>query len=192
MWIELSLKTAKATKQLTLPKYLVAVITNINIGDVVYVEPSIGIVKRLGRSETKADEYDLEGDRYIQLTKSGVHATKEREILLSLYDFDYAFNKYNDDISMFSRRHVDDVIISYLKLGIARFVDSCVFIESANLFSSSDLGLLARTVQSYPSLKVVIAGSGLNEEYIKDYFFKTTPNSDENIVELVEYFMKSL
>lgn len=196
LWIDLSLRTVKATKQVTLSKNLASAISNINIGDVVYIEPNIGIVKRLGRSETRADEYDLEGDRYVQLAKGGVHTTKEKEIVLSLYDFDYAFNKYNDNISMFSRRHVDDVVSSYLQMGIARIIDSCIFVDSAHLLSKSDLAVMAQTskMSICSNLKIVISGCNFEDDLlqcIKDYFFTVVPSSDENVAEFLEYFAKN-
>lgn len=192
LWIDLSLKTTKATKQVTLSKNLVNIISNINLGDIVYIEPNIGIVKRLGRSETKADEYDLEGDRYVQLSKGNVHSIKEREIILSLYDFDYSFNMYNDDITIFTRNHVDEIINSYIQMGIGRFIDSSIFIDSAQLLKRSDLSVLVR-YNCYSNFKVVISGFNFENnlyEFIKNYFFISVANSNENVFELVEYFVK--
>jgi len=133
LWIDLTLRTAKATKQVKLTKNLLSAISGVNHGDVVYVEPSIGMIKRLGRSETKADEYDLEGDKYLQLSKGGVHTVKERETLLSLYDFDYAFNKYDSNISTLVRSHVDGLIRSYVGLGVARQFQVVFLLTQSNL-----------------------------------------------------------
>ncbi|ELA41588.1 uncharacterized protein VICG_01336 [Vittaforma corneae ATCC 50505] len=130
------------------------------------------------------------------MSKCGVHTIKEREIVLSLYDFDYAFNKYNDNISMFSRRHVDEVVNSYVQMGIARFVDSCVLIDSAHLLSKASLAALAQVSKAsvYSSLKIVACGSGFRDDIrkcINDHFFTVMPSSDENVTEFIEYFVKS-
>lgn len=189
--IDLSLRTAKATKQVKLSRNLLSVVAGINHGDIVYVEPSIGVVKRLGRSETRADEYDLEGDRYLQLSKGSVHAVKEKETLLSLYDFDYAFNKYDSNITTAVRSHVDGVLRTYIELGVAKAVPSGICINSAELLTRYDLTVIRQAARSYPSLKVVIGGYGFSEEarqLIRDYFFTTEPSSTESVLDMVEYF----
>lgn len=39
------------------------------LGDVIYIEASSGNVKRVGRSDTYASEYDLEAEEYVPLPK---------------------------------------------------------------------------------------------------------------------------
>ncbi len=39
------------------------------IGDVIYIEASSGNVKRVGRSDAYASEYDLEAEEYVPLPK---------------------------------------------------------------------------------------------------------------------------
>lgn len=193
LWIDLSLRTAKATKQIKLTKNLLSAISAVNLGDIIYIEPSLGIIKRLGRSETRADEYDLEGDKYLQLSKGAVHAVKEKEVVLSLYDFDYAFNKYNSKISAFVRSHVDNVVQSYIELGIAKAIPSAIYIDSAQLLSVGDLTNIRHTINTYSDFKVVISGCNFSKETkmcIRDDFFTAVPDTTENIVDLIEYFSK--
>ena len=81
------MKTAKGTKQLkldpsiyeSLQKERVEVLsllglthTNIirvQVGDVIYIEANSGAVKRQGRSDTFATEFDLEAEEYVPLPK---------------------------------------------------------------------------------------------------------------------------
>ncbi|CAN0495246.1 unnamed protein product, partial [Laminaria digitata] len=47
------------------------------VGDVVYVEANSGAVKRVGRSDAYATEFDLEAEEYVPLPKGEVHKKKE-------------------------------------------------------------------------------------------------------------------
>ena len=42
---------------------------SIQVGDVIYVEANSGAVKRQGRSDTFATEFDLEAEEYVPLPK---------------------------------------------------------------------------------------------------------------------------
>ena len=59
-------------------------------GDVIYVEASSGAVKRVGRSDVYASEYDLEADEYVPLPKGDVHKKKEVVQDVTLHDLDSA------------------------------------------------------------------------------------------------------
>ena len=45
-------------------------------GDVIYVEANSGAVKRVGRSDAFATEFDLEAEEYVPLPKGAVHKKK--------------------------------------------------------------------------------------------------------------------
>ena len=47
------------------------------VGDVIYVEANSGAVKRVGRSDAFATEFDLEAEEYVPLPKGEVHKKKE-------------------------------------------------------------------------------------------------------------------
>lgn len=42
------------------------------MGDVIYIEASSGAVKRVGRCDAYATEFDLEAEEYVPLPKVGV------------------------------------------------------------------------------------------------------------------------
>ena len=47
------------------------------MGDVIYIEANSGAVKRVGRSDAYASEFDLEAEEYVPLPKGDVHKRKE-------------------------------------------------------------------------------------------------------------------
>ena len=47
------------------------------LGDVIYIEASSGNVKRVGRCDAYASEFDLEAEEYVPLPKGDVHKKKE-------------------------------------------------------------------------------------------------------------------
>lgn len=47
------------------------------VGDVIYIEANSGAVKRVGRSDAYATEFDLEAEEYVALPKGEVHKRKE-------------------------------------------------------------------------------------------------------------------
>uniref|UniRef100_A0A7N2LSA0 Uncharacterized protein n=1 Tax=Quercus lobata TaxID=97700 RepID=A0A7N2LSA0_QUELO len=50
---------------------------NVAVGDVIYIEANSGAVKRVGRSDAFATEFDLEAEEYVPLPKGEVHKKKE-------------------------------------------------------------------------------------------------------------------
>ena len=47
------------------------------MGDVIYIEANSGAVKRVGRCDAFATEYDLEAEEYVPIPKGEVHKKKE-------------------------------------------------------------------------------------------------------------------
>ena len=75
----IGLKTTKGSKQLRLDPSIYEGIQKekIALGDVIYIEATSGAVKRVGRSDAYASEYDLEADEYVPIPKGEVHKKKE-------------------------------------------------------------------------------------------------------------------
>merc|ERR1711998_369982 len=65
--VVVTLKTVKGTKQLKLdpPIYENIQKEKITVGDVIYIEANSGAVKRVGRSDSYATEFDLEAEEYV-------------------------------------------------------------------------------------------------------------------------------
>merc|ERR1712188_282777 len=59
-------------------------------GDVIYIEANSGSVKRVGRCDAYATEFDLEAEEYVPLPKGDVHKKKEIVQDITLHDLDSA------------------------------------------------------------------------------------------------------
>lgn len=88
----IGLKTVKGTKQLKLDPtiYDALIKEKVAVGDVIYIEANSGAVKRVGRSDAFATEYDLEAEEYVPLPKGEVHKKKEIVQDVTLHDLDAA------------------------------------------------------------------------------------------------------
>uniref|UniRef100_A0A0M3KHL8 RuvB-like helicase n=1 Tax=Anisakis simplex TaxID=6269 RepID=A0A0M3KHL8_ANISI len=77
--VVVSLKTVRGSKQLKLDPTIYDSILKqkVEIGDVIQIEASSGAVKRLGRCDVYATEFDLEADEFVPLPKGDVHKSKE-------------------------------------------------------------------------------------------------------------------
>ena len=57
--------------------YIYCFDSQVVVGDVIYIEANSGAVKRVGRSDAFATEFDLEAEEYVPLPKGEVHKKKE-------------------------------------------------------------------------------------------------------------------
>lgn len=88
----ITLKTSKGTKQLKLDPSIYENMQKekVQVGDVIYIEASSGNVKRVGRCDAYATEFDLEAEEYVPLPKGDVHKKKEIVQDVTLHDLDIA------------------------------------------------------------------------------------------------------
>uniref|UniRef100_A0A6N2LM05 RuvB-like helicase n=2 Tax=Salix TaxID=40685 RepID=A0A6N2LM05_SALVM len=88
----IGLKTIKGTKQLRLEAsiYDALIKEKVAVGDVIYIEANSGAVKRVGRSDAFATEFDLEAEEYVPLPKGEVSKKKEIVQDVTLHDLDAA------------------------------------------------------------------------------------------------------
>ena len=90
--VRLGLKSNKGVKHLKLDPSIYESLQKekAEVGDVIYIEANSGAVKRQGRSDAYATEFDLEAEEYVPLPKGDVH--KKREIIqdVTLHDLDLA------------------------------------------------------------------------------------------------------
>eukprot|EP00955_Chlamydomonas_euryale_P012420 133818-Chlamydomonas_euryale.AAC.1 len=88
----IGLKTVKGTKQLKLDPTIYDALTKekVSVGDVIYIEANSGAVKRVGRCDAYATEFDLEAEEYVPMPKGDVHKRKEIVQDVTLHDLDSA------------------------------------------------------------------------------------------------------
>lgn len=90
--VVVGLKSGKGTKKLRLDPSIYESIQKerVAVGDVIYIEANTGAVKRVGRSDAYATEFDLEAEEYVPIPKGEVHKKKEIVQDVTLHDLDVA------------------------------------------------------------------------------------------------------
>ena len=88
----IGLRTTKGTKQLKLDPSIYENLQKekVLVGDVIYIESNSGAVKRVGRCDAYATEFDLEAEEYVPMPKGDVHKKKEVVQDVTLHDLDAA------------------------------------------------------------------------------------------------------
>lgn len=174
--VVIGLKTAKGTKQLKLDPSIYENIQKqkVEVGDVIYIEANSGAVKRQGRSDTFATEYDLEAEEYVPIPKGDVH--KRREVIqdVTLHDLDVANARPQggqDAISIMGqlmkpkkteitdklRVEINKVVNKYIDQGLAELVPGVLFIDEVHMLDIECFTYLHRALESAISPIVVFA-----------------------------------
>eukprot|EP00560_Eucampia_antarctica_P000130 CAMPEP_0197834950 /NCGR_PEP_ID=MMETSP1437-20131217/24197_1 /TAXON_ID=49252 ORGANISM="Eucampia antarctica, Strain CCMP1452" /NCGR_SAMPLE_ID=MMETSP1437 /ASSEMBLY_ACC=CAM_ASM_001096 /LENGTH=455 /DNA_ID=CAMNT_0043440013 /DNA_START=68 /DNA_END=1435 /DNA_ORIENTATION=+ len=172
----IGLKTIKGTKTLRLDPTINEALTKegVTVGDVIYIESNSGSVKRVGRSDSFATEYDLEAEEYVPLPKGDVHKKKEVVQDVTLHDLDVANARPQggkDVMSMLTsmgkpkkteitdklRTEINRVVNRYIDQGVAELVPGVLFIDEVHMLDIECFTYLNRALESTLSPIVVFA-----------------------------------
>nr|XP_022907490.1 ruvB-like helicase 1 [Onthophagus taurus] len=172
----IGLRTAKGSKQLKLDPSIYEALQKekVDVGDVIYIEANSGAVKRQGRSDAFATEFDLEAEEYVPLPKGDVHKKKEVVQDVTLHDLDVANAKPQggqDVLSMMSqllkpkkteitdklRREINKIVDKYIDQGIAELVPGVLFIDEVHMLDIETFTYLHRALESAIAPIVVFA-----------------------------------
>lgn len=172
----IGLKTTKGTKQLKLDPSIYEGLQKekVQIGDVIYIESNSGAVKRVGRSDAFATEFDLEADEYVPVPKGAVHKKKEIVQDVTLHDLDAANAKPmggNDLASVMGqlvkqrkteiteklRSEINKVVNKYIDQGIAELVPGVLFIDEVHMLDIECFTYLNRALESTLAPIVIFA-----------------------------------
>lgn len=146
----------------------------VEVGDVIYIESNSGAVKRQGRSDSYATEFDLEAEEYVPLPKGDVHKKKEVIQDVTLHDLDTANARPQggqDVMSMMSslmkpkkteitdklRKEINKVVNTYIDQGIAELVPGLLFIDEVHMLDIECFTYLHRALESSISPIVIFA-----------------------------------
>jgi len=146
----------------------------VNVGDVIYIEANSGAVKRVGRSDAYATEFDLEAEEYVPVPKGDVHKKKEVVQDVTLHDLDSANAKPqggNDIASLMGqftktkkteitdklRKEINKVVNRYIDQGIAELVPGVLFIDEVHMLDIECFTYLNRALESTLSPIIVFA-----------------------------------
>eukprot|EP00090_Calanus_glacialis_P025024 TRINITY_DN3887_c0_g1_i1.p1 TRINITY_DN3887_c0_g1~~TRINITY_DN3887_c0_g1_i1.p1 ORF type:complete len:456 (-),score=189.22 TRINITY_DN3887_c0_g1_i1:86-1453(-) len=174
--VVIGMKTAKGTKQLKLDPSIYESLQKerVEVGDVIYIESNSGAVKRQGRSDTFATEFDLEAEEYVPLPKGDVHKRKEVIQDVTLHDLDCANARPQggqDIMSMMGqmmkpkkteitdklRREINKVVNKYIDDGVAELVPGVLFIDEVHMLDIECFTYLHRALESTIAPIVIFA-----------------------------------
>lgn len=172
----IGLKTTRGTKQLKLDPSIYESIQKekVAVGDVIYIEANSGAVKRVGRSDAYATEYDLEAEEYVPIPKGDVHKKKEIVQDVTLHDLDLANARPQggqDMVSMLTsmgkpkkteiteklRLEINKVVNRYIDQGVAELVPGVLFIDEVHMLDLECFTYLNRALESTLAPIVVFA-----------------------------------
>lgn len=172
------LKTTKGTKNLRLDPSIYESIQKerVSVGDVIYIEANTGAVKRVGRSDAFATEFDLEVEEYVPLPKGEVHKKKEIVQDVTLHDLDVANARPQggqDVLSMMGqllkprkteitdklRGEINKVVSKYIDQGVAELIPGVLFIDEVNMLDIECFTYLNRALESSIAPIVVLASN---------------------------------
>ena len=176
--IIIGMKTAKGTKQLKLDPSIYESLQKerVEVGDVIYIEANSGAVKRQGRSDAYATEYDLEAEEYVPIPKGDVHKKKEVVQDVTLHDLDSANARPQggqDILSMMGqllkprkteitdklRKEINRVVNKYIDQGIAELVTGVLFIDEVHMLDIECFTYLHRALESDIAPIVIFASN---------------------------------
>lgn len=181
--VVIGLKTTKGTKQLRLDPSIYESLQKerVSVGDVIYIEANSGAVKRVGRSDAYATEYDLEAEEYVPLPKGDVHKKKEVVQDVTLHDLDAAnarpqggqdvmsiLNQMSKprktEITEKLRAEVNKIVSRYIDDGIAELIPGVLFVDEVHMLDIECFAYLNRALESNLAPIVILATNrGLTE-----------------------------
>lgn len=172
----IGLKTTKGTKTLKLDPSIYDSLQKekVNVGDVIYIEANSGAVRRVGRSDSFATEFDLEAEAYVPLPKGEVHKKKEIVQNVTLHDLDVAnakpqggqdamsiigqmINKRGTEMTDKLRTEVNKVVNKYIDQGLAELVPGVLFIDEVHMLDMECFTYLNRALESTLAPVVIFA-----------------------------------
>jgi len=174
--VVITLKSTKGSKTLKLDPSIHDGLSKegVSVGDVIYIEANSGAVKRVGRSDAYAAEFDLEAEEYVPLPKGDVHKKKEVVQDVTLHDLDVANARPQggkDVMSLMAamgkskkteiteklRTEINRVVNRYIDQGVAELVPGVLFIDEVHMLDIECFTYLNRSLESTLSPIVVFA-----------------------------------
>ncbi|KAI9789324.1 MAG: RuvB ATP-dependent DNA helicase pontin [Peltula sp. TS41687] len=173
-----TMKSYKGTKKLRLDPSIYEAIQKerVTVGDVIYIEANTGAVKRVGRSDAYATEFDLEAEEYVPIPKGEVHKKKEIVQDVTLHDLDVANARPQggqDIMSMMGqlmkprkteitdklRGEINKVVNRYIDQGVAELVPGVLFIDEVHMLDLESFTYLNRALEQSISPIVILASN---------------------------------
>lgn len=175
--VEIVLKTSKGSKKLKLDPtiYDDLLKQKVEVGDVIYIDIKSATVKRVGRSDVFATEFDIDADVFVPMPKGDVHKSKDVVQYCTLHDFDVAnvapqggqgdamsfFNQLmkpkKTEITEMLREQVNKVVNNFIEEGTAELLPGVLFIDEVHMLDLECFTFLHRALESQISPIVIFA-----------------------------------
>ncbi|GMH45860.1 hypothetical protein BSKO_13823 [Bryopsis sp. KO-2023] len=174
--VVIGLKTVKGTKQLKLDPTIYDSLQKerVAVGDVIYIEANSGAVRRVGRCDAYATEFDLEAEEYVPLPKGDVHKKKELVQDVTLHDLDAANAKPQGGQDIMSvmgqmlkpkkteiteklRQEINKVVNRYIDQGVAELIPGVLFVDEVHMLDIECFTYLNRALESSLAPIVIFA-----------------------------------
>ncbi|KAK9832754.1 hypothetical protein WJX81_008663 [Elliptochloris bilobata] len=174
--VVIGLKSVKGNKHLKLDPTIYDALQKerVAVGDVIYIEANSGAVKRVGRCDAYATEFDLEAEEYVPLPKGDVHKKKEVVQDVTLHDLDAAnarpqggqdvmsvmgqlLKPKKTEITDKLRQEINKVVNRYIDQGTAELVPGVLFIDEVHMLDIECFTFLNRALESSLAPIVIFA-----------------------------------
>lgn len=180
--VVIGLRTTNGTKQLRLDPsiYEQLLAEKVRVGDIIFIEGSTGLVKRIGRSDSCANEFDLEAEVYVPVPKGDVHKKKEIVQDVTLHDLDVAnvrphpvesrhglqsvaavmggvLKPKKTEITEKLRIEINRVVNRYIDQGTAELIPGVLFIDEVHMLDIECFTYLNRALESALAPIVIFA-----------------------------------
>lgn len=174
----LSLKATSGTKVLKLDPSIYESLQKqrVEVGDIIYIEVNSGSLKRLGRSDAYATEFDIDAEEYVPVPKGSVAKNKLVIQDITLHDLDTANANPQggqDVLSIMSqllkpkkteitdklRKEVNKRVNNLLKNGTAELITGVLFIDEVHMLDIECFTFLAKALESEIAPIVILASN---------------------------------
>lgn len=212
----ISLKSLKGSQRLSISSslYQEMLKEKILIGDVIYIEPAQGVIRKIGRSDSYASEFDIGSDKYVPLPRGDVMSRREVLQEISLHEIDVAHATANgEDIRSIVtqmarpgkkeipeqvREEVDEKVSKQIISGAAEISPGVLFIDEAHTLDTFAFSFLASALEESNCPIVVLAtnrgkevGFGLPREILRRVFLIEISPLGEAMGEAIEGVIKA-
>lgn len=143
----------------------------VTAGDVVIIDKATGKITRIGRSFTRARDYDAMGpqSKFVQCPAGELQKRKEVVHTVSLHEIDVINSRTQGFLALFSgdtgeikpevRQQIDEKVFEWKEEGKAEIVPGVLFIDEVHMLDIECFSFLNRAIESPLSPILIVASN---------------------------------
>eukprot|EP00834_Sanchytrium_tribonematis_P004134 NODE_187_length_13529_cov_1.102606.p6 type:complete len:357 gc:universal NODE_187_length_13529_cov_1.102606:7656-6586(-) len=141
----------------------------VSAGDVVCIDMNAGHVIKLGRSFSRAREFDASDVKFIQTPSGEIQKQKELEHVVSLHEIDVINSRQNGFLALFDgatgeisssvRDQVNTKVQTWIEEGKAKLLPGILFIDEVNMLDIECFSFLNRMLEDEFAPIVIMASN---------------------------------